>query len=58
MEGKLAILISHRFSTFQMASRILFLEFDQILEFGTHVELIEKDGKYTELFEFQAQGYL
>ena len=57
MKGKTAILISHRFSTVRMASRIVFLEFGQILEFGTHDELIEKGGKYAELFELQARGY-
>ena len=58
MKGKTAILISHRFSTVRMASRILFLDAGQILEFGTHEELIQKDGKYAELFELQARGYL
>jgi len=58
MKGKTAILISHRFSTVRMADRILFLENGEILEFGTHQELIKKEGKYLELFELQAQGYL
>lgn len=58
MKGKTAILISHRFSTVRMASRILFLENGQLLETGTHQELIEKRGKYAELFELQARGYL
>ena len=57
MEGKTAILISHRFSTVRMASRILFLEYGQILEYGSHEELVEKGGKYAELFELQARGY-
>mgnify|MGYP006266153895 CR=1 FL=1 len=55
--GKTAVLISHRFSTVRMADRILFLEQGQILELGSHEELLEKDGKYAELFHLQAQGY-
>lgn len=58
IEGKTAVLISHRFSTVRMADRILFLEYGQILEYGSHEELIAKDGKYAELFNLQAQGYL
>lgn len=56
--GKTAVLISHRFSTVRMADRILFLEHGQILELGSHEELLEKDGKYAELFHLQAQGYI
>jgi len=58
IENKMAVLISHRFSTVRMADRILFLENGQKLEYGTHQELIAKDGKYAELFHLQAQGYL
>jgi ATP-binding cassette subfamily B protein len=58
IEGKSAVLISHRFSTVRMADRILFLENGQLLELGSHEELIAKDGKYAELFHLQAQGYL
>ncbi|MCI5089959.1 ABC transporter ATP-binding protein [Phaeodactylibacter sp.] len=57
IEGKAAVIISHRFSTVRMADRILFLEHGQLLELGTHEELIAKDGKYAELFHLQAQGY-
>jgi len=57
MQGKSAILISHRFSTVRMADKILFLEKGEILEFGTHQALIDKDGKYAELFQLQARGY-
>ena len=58
IEGKSAVLISHRFSTVRMADRILFLENGQLLELGSHEELLAKDGKYAELFHLQAQGYL
>jgi ATP-binding cassette subfamily B protein len=57
IEGKSAVLISHRFSTVRMADRILFLENGQLLELGTHQELLDKGGKYAELFQLQAQGY-
>jgi ATP-binding cassette subfamily B protein len=58
MKGKAAVLISHRFSTVRMADRILFLEHGQLLELGTHEELLAKGGKYAELFRLQAKGYL
>lgn len=57
-KGKTAVLISHRFSTVRMADRILFLENGQRLELGTHQELMEKGGKYAELFNLQAKGYV
>jgi ATP-binding cassette subfamily B protein len=56
--GKTAALISHRFSTVRMADRILFLEHGQLLELGSHEELLEQGGKYAELFRLQAKGYL
>ena len=40
-----------------MADRILVLEHGKILEAGTHEELLEKSGRYAELFELQAAGY-
>jgi ATP-binding cassette, subfamily B, bacterial len=58
MKGRAAVLISHRFSTVRMADRILFLENGQLLELGTHEELLQKEGKYAELFRLQAKGYL
>ncbi len=56
-KGKMAVLISHRFSTVRMADRILVLEHGQLLEIGNHEELLAKDGKYAELFRLQAAGY-
>jgi ATP-binding cassette subfamily B protein len=40
-----------------MADRILVLQFGQLIESGTHTELIEHKGKYAELFALQAKGY-
>ncbi len=58
IEGKMAVLISHRFSTVRMADRILFMENGRMKEVGSHEELIKKGGKYAELFNLQAKGYL
>ncbi len=55
--GKMAILISHRFSTVRMADRILVLERGSIAEEGSHRELLALGGKYSELFDLQAAGY-
>jgi len=55
--GKMAVLISHRFSTVRMADRILVLENGRIVEQGSHYHLVELGGKYAELFELQAAGY-
>lgn len=56
-KDKTAMLISHRFSTVRMANRILVLDKGQILEIGSHDELLEKNGRYAELFQLQAMGY-
>jgi len=58
IEGKTAVLISHRFSTVRMADRILFLENGRLLELGSHEELLAIGGKYAELFYLQAKGYV
>jgi ATP-binding cassette subfamily B protein len=55
--GKMAVLISHRFSTVRMADRILVLENGRILESGSHDQLLALAGRYSELFELQAAGY-
>jgi ATP-binding cassette, subfamily B, bacterial len=56
-EGKMAILISHRFSTVRMADRIAVIEEGRIAELGTHDELLRREGTYAELFSMQAEGY-
>ncbi|MEO6638419.1 MAG: ABC transporter ATP-binding protein [Ginsengibacter sp.] len=56
-QDKTAMLISHRFSTVRMANRILVLDKGEILEIGSHEELLEKGGQYAELFQLQAMGY-
>jgi len=58
INGKSAVLISHRFSTVRMAGRILFLEKGELREMGSHEELLEKGGMYAELFRLQAKGYV
>ena len=55
--GKMAVLISHRFSTVRMADRILVLNQGRIVEQGSHRQLVALGGKYAELFELQAAGY-
>ena len=55
--GKMAVLISHRFSTVRMADRILVLQGGQLVEQGTHPELVARNGLYAELFALQARGY-
>jgi ATP-binding cassette subfamily B protein len=55
--GKMAVLISHRFSTVRMADRIIVLDQGQIVEIGSHEELLAKNGRYSELFRLQAMGY-
>ncbi len=54
---RMAILISHRFSTVRMADRIIVLQGGAIVEGGTHDELVACAGLYAELFRLQAVGY-
>jgi ATP-binding cassette subfamily B protein len=55
--GRMAILISHRFSTVRMADRIIVLQHGTVVEQGTHEELLATPGLYEELFRMQAAGY-
>ncbi len=57
MEGRIAVLISHRFSTVRMADRIAVLAAGRLLELGSHAELMQLDGTYARLFNLQAEGY-
>jgi ATP-binding cassette subfamily B protein len=52
-EGRTTILISHRFSTVQMADRILVLDGGRVVEAGTHRELVAQAGHYAMLYETQ-----
>jgi len=56
-KGKIAVLISHRFSTVRQADRIAVLENGRIIECGTHEDLVDLDGVYATLFFLQAEGY-
>src|SRR5215475_9686250 len=55
--SKMALLISHRFSTVRMADRIVVLENGRIAEQGNHSQLIVLGGRYAEMFELQASSY-
>lgn len=55
--GKIAMLISHRFSTVRMADRIFVLQGGRIVEEGPHDQLMQSGGRYAEMFEMQAASY-
>jgi ATP-binding cassette subfamily B protein len=57
IRGKTAILISHRLSSVRMADRIYVLREGQIVESGTHDELVRRSGAYADLYELQAKQY-
>jgi ATP-binding cassette, subfamily B, bacterial len=55
--GKMALLISHRFSTVRMADRIVVLEAGRLVEEGSHAQLMALGGRYAAMFEMQAASY-
>ena len=57
-QDKTTIFVSHRLSSATIASKIIVLEYGKLVEEGTHRELMEKGGKYYELFTTQAKRYL
>jgi ATP-binding cassette subfamily B protein len=56
-EGRITILVSHRFSTVRMADRIVVLDGSRVVEVGSHEDLVGKGGQYAELYGIQAAAY-
>ena len=54
---KIIFLVSHRFSTVRKADKILVLENGTVIEYGTHHDLMAKNGRYKELFDIQAESF-
>jgi ATP-binding cassette, subfamily B, bacterial len=57
VRGKMAVIISHRFSTVRMADRIIVVQHGTVVEDGTHDALVAQGGLYATLFALQAKGY-
>lgn len=56
-QNQMVLLISHRFSTVRMADKIVVIENGEVIEQGSHEELLEVGGRYAKLFLLQAAGY-
>ena len=56
-DGRITVLVSHRFSTVRMADLIVVLDGSKVVEFGTHEELLALVGQYAELYSIQAAAY-
>jgi ATP-binding cassette subfamily B protein len=56
-EGRITILVSHRFSTVRMADLIVVLDGARVVEVGTHEDLVNRGGQYSELYAIQAAAY-
>jgi ATP-binding cassette, subfamily B, bacterial len=57
LDGRITILVSHRFSTVRMADLIVVLDGARVVEIGTHDALMAKGGQYAELYGIQAAAY-
>ena len=57
VKAKTSVIISHRFSTVRMADRIAVMDHGSITEYGTHDELMKKNGKYRRMYTAQASAY-
>jgi ATP-binding cassette, subfamily B, bacterial len=57
VRGRVTVLVSHRFSTVRMADLIVVMDGSKVVEFGSHDDLIARNGQYAELFEIQAAAY-
>lgn len=57
-ENKAVVFISHRLSSAVLADKIYMLEKGRVIESGSHEELMRKNGKYAEMFRFQAENYV
>ena len=56
-DGRITLLVSHRFSTVRMADLIVVLDGARVAEVGTHDELLARGGQYAELYGIQAAAY-
>src|SRR5690349_6369201 len=56
-QGRITVLVSHRFSTVRMADLIVVLDGAEVAEVGSHEELMARRGKYAELYDVQAASY-
>jgi ATP-binding cassette subfamily B protein len=56
-DGRVTILVSHRFSTVRMADLIVVLDGARVVEVGSHEQLMARNGQYAELYGFQARAY-
>ncbi len=56
-DGRITLLVSHRFSTVRMADFIVVLDGSRLVESGTHESLMTKGGQYAELYTIQAAAY-
>jgi ATP-binding cassette subfamily B protein len=56
-DGRITILVSHRFSTVRMADQIVVLDGSRVVEAGSHAQLLARGGQYAELYDIQASAY-